>query len=148
MPLMEHDYIAIVLDARKQYQAARTIEARKGVRAAMQIRLHQLFGLYHEAGDWTGTIRNVQTLPGGERAVSIEVGPNISVSTWQNRFFDTEHATLVNPPSPFYHALDDANAGTPVRFSATLIGSRVESDDEMVLRPELIARFTALKQFQ
>lgn len=148
MPQMERDYLEIVLDARKQYQSARTAEARESARAGMQIRLHRLLGLDHEARDWTGTIQNVQTLPGGDRAVSIELGPDITLSTWQNRFFDGEYATLIPPDSPFYHALDGANAGDPVRFNATLIGSRVASDDEMVRRPELIARLIGLRRLE
>jgi hypothetical protein len=146
MPQSERDYIKVLQDARSRFESVHTAEARKDARVAMQVRLHELLGLNHEARDWTGRIRDVRTLADQQKAIEIEIEPEITVSTWQSPFFDGQYATLIGPRSPLYKKLEGAGVGAPVKFSAILIGGRVSSDEEMVERPQVIAKFTAIER--
>ena len=54
MPPREADYIRIVDHARRQYLSARSNDARKGARIAMQSAVHNFMGLAHSAENWVG----------------------------------------------------------------------------------------------
>ena len=144
-PRFERDYIKVLQDARTRFETAPTAEARNSTRIAMQIRLHELLGLNHEARDWTGRIRDVRTFADHRKSIIVEIEPNITVATWQNPFFDGQYATLINPDSPLYKTLEKAGVGAPVKFSAILIGGRVSDDEEMIERPEVVAKFITIE---
>lgn len=146
MPQDEKDYLTIVEKARTQYSAGKSIDARKNARLGLQIDVHRFLGLSHVARNWYGIYKGGKLLDNGNRSVDIEIWPGVLISSWDNHYFDDGSFTLVRPFSLIGRLLDDLTIGEPVIFSASLIGSVISNDDDMVRRPQIIAQFTALKK--
>jgi hypothetical protein len=53
---------------------------------------------------------------------------------------------MVKPLTPLARVLDALTIGQPVTFSADLIGEVVSNDDDMVMRPRIIAVITKLSR--
>jgi len=138
--------MAIIEAAREEYGAAKSIDGRKNARMTLQIAIHRFMGLTHAAHDWVGIYKGGKRLDSGERSVQVEIAPGVSIVTWDNRFFDTQTGTLIKPYSAIGHILDDLAIGDTVVFSADLIGNAVSNDDDMIRRPQILGRFTALKK--
>ncbi len=119
-PQREHDLIAILMDARKEYQTAKT----------------------------PGTVKSRGLTPEGNAWIVIEIADGITVATWQSQRDDVQSGTLVREHAPLFSAFQQAKLGSTVVFDATILKSVLASDDDMVLRPQFIARFEGLKIIQ
>lgn len=146
MPEREENFIAIFDKARSQYALAKSVAARQGARIGLQIDLHEFLGLTHRAQDWVGIFRQSTTSESGNRSIEIEVAPGVLVSTWTSDYEEARFQTMIRPFSPLAPALKDLQIGDPVKFSADLIGSVVSTDDDMVLRPRIVAQFDRLEK--
>ncbi len=144
MPSREHDLLGILEDAQKQFAASRSGSA-QDARVAMQIHVISFMRQSQAAQDWVGTVKSRGITPDGNAWISIAIGSGATVSTWQNERDDLNWATIFRPPSPLFAAAKAAQIGQQVRFSGTILKSVLASDDEMVDRPQFIARFSALK---
>ncbi len=138
--------MAIIEAAREEYGAAKSIDGRKNARMTLQIAIHRFMGLTHAAHNWVGVYKGGKRLDSGDRSVQVEIAPGVSIVTWDNRFFDMETGTLIKPYSAIGHILDGLAIGDTVVFSADLIGAVVTNDDDMIRRPQIVGRFTALKK--
>jgi hypothetical protein len=145
-PQDEKDYMAIIEAAREEYSAAKSIDGRKNARISLQISIHRFMGLAHSAHDWVGVYKGGKRLDSGDRSVQVEIAPGVSIVTWDNRFFDTQTGTLIKTYSAMGHILDNLAIGDTVVFSADLIGAVVTNDDDMIRRPQIVARFSAMKE--
>jgi len=146
-PQREQDYINVFVGARKEYLSARTAQSKVAARQHMQIRAHDVIGIDPIARGWVGFIMDITNTPDGDRQLTISIAPNVSLATWGNRYDDAQHGTLLKKYTPLYEALDNVMVGTPVLFDAVLIGARITDDESMVLRPEVITKFLALKPY-
>jgi hypothetical protein len=145
-PSREQAYIAIVDKARHDYLTAKSAEGRVGARTSLQITVHQFMGLTHEAQDWVGIYQGSQVLSNGNRSFGIWVAPDVLIATWESPAFDSQYDTMIKPYEPIAHVLDGLYIGDAVMFSANLLGNAISSDEEMVLHPRIIAKFTKLKK--
>ena len=146
LPEREAEYIRIVDDARRQYLSARSNDARKGARIGMQSAVHNFMGLAHSAEYWVGIFKNTRKNPLGPQSVEIEISPGVSVSTWDNPASDARYFTLIQQTSPMGKLVSGLSIGDEVVFSASLLGAVVSSDEDMVLRPVVIAKFSKLEK--
>jgi hypothetical protein len=146
LPPREADYIRIVEDARRQYLSARSVDGRKNARVEMQSAVHNFMGLAHNAEDWVGVFKNTKKNPLGTQSVEIEISPGVTISTWDNPASDTNYYTLFQQTSPMGKLASSLSIGDEVVFSANLIGAVVSSDEDMVLRPQVIAKFSKLEK--
>lgn len=144
IPQRELDYIAIIDKARKQYTASRSIDARRNTRVNLQIAVHDFMGLSHSAENWVGVYKDNRKANDGRVTLEIEIAPNVTIATWSNPTLDTGYDTLMKPFSDLGKTALSFAIGDEVVFSANLIGSVIASDDDMVLHPQVIARFKAL----
>jgi hypothetical protein len=145
MPQREQDFIAIFDKARRQYGLAKSVVARQGARIGMQIDLHEFLGLTHRAQDWVGTFRQSEASADGNRSIEIEIAPGVLISTWTSDYQEARFQTMIRPFSPLAPLAKELRIGEPVKFSADLIGSVISTDDDMVLRPRIIAQFDRLE---
>ncbi len=145
LPRQELDFIALFGKTRQQYLAARSVSARQGARIAQQIRVHAFLGLTHSVKDWMGVFRQSQTGDEGNLSIDVEIAPGVVITTWLNRFDDARYRTMIRPQGPLAPAVRALTVGQPIRFSADLIGSVVSTDEDMVLNPRIIARFSKLE---
>src|ERR1035441_8985355 len=83
LPQRETDYIRLVEKARKQYAAAKSVDARKYMRVDMQIALHNYMGLSHNAKDWVGVFKASTKTQEGTLSLQIEIAPGVTITTWE-----------------------------------------------------------------
>ena len=146
LPLRESEYIGIVQEARRQYLSARSIDARRNARMAMQSATHNFMGLSHLAMDWVGIFKDSKKNPMGTQSVEIEISPNVTIETWDNPASDATYFTLFQQASPMGKLVSSLAIGDEVVFSADLIGATISTDEEMVLHPRIIGRFSKLER--
>jgi hypothetical protein len=146
LPQHESDLIAIFQNSQRQYIAARSADARKNTRMAMQSALHNFMGLSHSADDWVGVYRDSKKNPSGSMSVEIEIAPGVTIATRDNPPSDGTYNMLIKPFSAIAKTIGELRIGDEVVFSANVIGSAINSDEDMVLHPRLIAEFTKLKK--
>lgn len=145
MPEREKKLIQTVEQTRQSFAAARTPEQRQQVRLDWQIATTRFAHEQYEEKGWVGFVRMNRITRDGEAALSLEIAPGILISTFQNRDADPEGKSLIGAHSPLYEQVNALTIGEPVQFDAVLLLGRISTDEEMVNRPELIARFTKLK---
>jgi len=148
MPQREHDLIDILMSARKTYQTSHSPTPGKDARMEMQIRVISFMRQSQVATDWVGTVKSRGTTPDGNAWVSIEIADGSTISTWQNEREDADSATMFRPHAKLFSAAQSAKIASPIIFSGTILKSVLANDDEMVMHPLFIARFTSLKPAQ
>jgi len=146
LPPREAEYIGIVQEARRQYLSARSIDARRNARMAMQSATHNFMGLSHLAMDWVGIFKDSKKNPMGTQSVEIEISPNVTIETWDNPASDATYFTLFQQTSPMGKLVSSLQIGDEVVFSADLIGATISTDEEMVLHPRIIGKFSKLEK--
>jgi hypothetical protein len=146
LPPREADYIRIVEDARRQYLGARSIDGRKNARLTLQSAVHNFMGLAHNAEDWVGVFKDTKKNPLGTQSVKIEISPGVTIATWDNPASDATYYTLFQQTSPMGKLVSSLSIGDEVVFSASLIGAVISSDEDMVLRPQVIGKFSKLEK--
>jgi hypothetical protein len=103
---------------------------------------------------WTGTIENISTVLGGDSGVlSIDVGHDIAVQTWDNWLSDLGDDTLIDTDSPLYTELATLREGDKVVFSGQFIGDGDTCIDEQSLldangmkTPDFTFRFAEVRK--
>jgi hypothetical protein len=110
----------------------------------MQIAVHQFMGLAHSAQDWVGIFKASTKTQEGTLSLKVEIAPGVTITTWDNTERDRSYNTLIKPFSSVGRVIDNLAIGDTVVFSAGLLGAVIGSDDEMVMRPQVIAHFTTL----
>lgn len=148
MPQREREFVDFLAESRRQYEAAEPGPARKDIRLAMQVRMARFVTERADVDGWSGIVQASQTSPQGDRWISIEIAPGVTVATCENRLHDPDLVTLIEPHSPLYRVVDELKVGQPVLFSATILKGRFSADDDMVEHPRVIARFSSLKPSQ
>jgi len=148
MPQRERDLIDILTSARKSYQASHSPSPAKDARIDMQIRVISYMRQSQVATDWVGTVKSRGITADGNAWISIEIADGITVSTWQTERDDQDSSTLFRPHAKLFTAVQGAKIAAPVIFSGTILKSVLANDDEMVMHPQFIARFSSLKLTQ
>jgi hypothetical protein len=148
MPPRERELIDTLMAARKAYQTSHSLSPAKDARIDMQIRVISYMRQSQVATDWIGTVKSRGITPEGNAWVSIEIADGITVSTWQTERDDQDSATMFRPHAKLFAAAQAAKIAAPIIFSGTILKSVLANDDEMVVHPQFIARFSALKPAQ
>lgn len=146
LPPRESDFIAIFQNSRRQYNAARSVDGRRNTRMAMQSAIHNFMGLSHTAEDWVGVFKDSKKNPLGSQSLEIEIAPGVTMSTSDNPAADGTYSTMIKQYSALGKTVDSFAIGDEVTFSADVIGSVISGDDDMVLHPQLIAKFKKLQK--
>jgi hypothetical protein len=144
-PQRERDLVAILLDARKQYQTSKVANPAQDARMNMQMRVFGFMRQSQIADNWVGTVKTRGVTADGKAWITIEIADGVIVSTWTSQADDLDSSTLIRPSAPLFAAAQQAKIGSTVIFSATILKSVLAADDEMVMRPHFIARFNTLK---
>jgi hypothetical protein len=143
MPQRERDLIAILADGQKQLTRNRSA---KDTRLSIQIRVYNFLLENSDAKGWVGVVKDTGITAEGDRWISIEIAPGISVSTFRNHTSDPRNLTLIRPSSKLFHALGGINIDDLVTFNALIIGGLLAADTTMVETPEMMARFDAVER--
>ena len=148
LPARETDYIRLIFQARRQFAAGRSVDARRDARMNMQISVHQFMGLAHYTRDWIGVFTGSKRNRDGTESLEVEIAPGVTVGTWDNSDRDRTYGTMIKPFSSVGRVVDKLAIGDTVVFSANLLGTMVVgSDDDMIQRPQVVARFSSLAKY-
>jgi hypothetical protein len=145
-PPREAEYVTLIETARQEYSAARGADGRRDARVNLQIKTHEFMGLTHEARGWFGAVLESGITVEGRRSLKVEIAPGVTVATVINNFTGDPYRTLIAPNSPISATIGGLAIGQTVIFDADLIGQVLGTDDDMILQPQLLARFTALRK--
>jgi hypothetical protein len=75
---------------------------------------------------WVGTVYQLSTNSDGKGVLSIQVGPDVYVSTWNNSFSDLGDKTLIEPTSSLYQEAVRLSKRQEVRFDGRFFPSEVD----------------------
>jgi hypothetical protein len=145
VPERERDYVALVEKARKTYTSAKSVDGRRAARQAFQIDSHNFMGLMHNAQGWVGIFKKSDVLANGRRSLEIEIAPGLMLQTSDNVYDDGAYENMIKPYVPMAKIIAGLSIGQPVSFNAEILGAVVSNDDDMVLQPRLMVRFSDLK---
>lgn len=150
MPASQSALVAVVESARKQYSvgandmakgAARPTRA-QAICAALQSR---------SVEGWVGRVANLSSNGEGKGVLAIEIGPKVTVKTWNNSLSDIGSSTLIEPSSPLFGVASKLYTGQLVRFGGTLIQNSTDCilESSMSLagsirEPDFIFRFRSV----
>jgi hypothetical protein len=150
MPSDETAFVSAVSGARSAYKSASNELAAGGTRNARQQAICR--ALRDQAADsWIGKISKLTSNGDGKGVLSIELAPDIQVSTWNNALSDIGSNTLIDPSSSLFKSLSSMKRGDTVRFSGRFTTSNVDCVREKsvslsgsMTSPEFTMRFTSV----
>jgi hypothetical protein len=145
-PERERTLIAMIEHARIAFDAAKTAEAKQDVRLSLQIQMHDFMALTHDADHWIGVFKNSEATGEGDRTVEIEIAPGVLLKTMETRFADGDYETLIRPHAPLKSLVGDLKIGEAVVFTASMIGTAVGDDDQMVRHPTIVTKFLDIRR--
>lgn len=77
----------------------------------------------NKATNWTGVIGRIGANGEGKAYVTVDIGDDMKVSTWNNALSDFRDDTLIPTTSSFFDDLVALKKGDPVTFSGTFLSS-------------------------
>ena len=100
---------------------------------------------------WIGTINDVDSTSDGKGVLSIKVGKDIFIETWNNAFSDFVAKTLIEPNSSVFNAAANMSKGDKVKFSGNFVIHDTHCIDEQsislsgkVREPEFTFKFVEI----
>ena len=100
---------------------------------------------------WIGTINDVDSTSDGKGVLSIKVGKDIFIETWNNAFSDFVAKTLIEPNSSVFNAAANMSKGDKVKFSGNFVTHDTHCIDEQsislsgkVREPEFTFKFVEI----
>jgi hypothetical protein len=150
MPADQARFTKAVLAARTSYKSASNELAAGGIRNSRQQAICNAV-MDQSASGWVGKISELTSNGDGKGVVSIELAPNVHVSTWNNALSDIGDNTLIDPNSSLFKSLSTMKKGDVVRFSGRFSSSKTDCVREKSLTlagsmtdPAFTMRFTSV----
>lgn len=104
-----------------------------------------------DVDNWVGQIAVLSSNGDGKGVLSIRIGKNTYVHTWNNSLSDISDATLIEPGSTLFKRVASLKTGDWVTFSGIFMRSQTDCVRESSMslsgsltEPEFIFRFTGL----
>lgn len=151
-PESQKKFLAIVDQARHSYKTGKN-DLQRG--AARPDRAEATCGLLRgrKADKWVGKISEISTNGDGWGVMTIEIGKDVSVGTWNNSLSDISDKSLISPKSPVFRRATKMAVGDIVIFSGTFPQSDTDCirEKSLTLRgsitePGYVIRFSELAQ--
>jgi hypothetical protein len=125
LPSEQARFIAAITNARSQFTSAANELAAGGIRNSRQLAIcSALQGT--RADGWIAKVSHQSTNGDGKGVITLELGPDLHVSTWNNSLSDYSDKTLIDPDTQFFKSLAAMKRGDTVRFSGAFFPSNVD----------------------
>lgn len=141
----------IIKDSRRAYHDAANELARGGTRAQRKLKICRHIASRRVKG-WVGTLTQLTTNSDGKGVITVQIGDDVYMKTWNNALSDLAHRTLIDPTSKVFQPLANLAIGKRVKFSGRLFASKTDCIHEasLTLRgamtaPEFIVRLSSVK---
>jgi hypothetical protein len=144
-------FVRVIEKARDAIDAAET-DLQESV--ALRARDKRLCSLLtgNRADNWTGIIKNVGANGEGKAYITIEIGDDARVQTWNNAFSEIGDNTLIPDTNPIFDVIVPLEKGDSVKFSAKFLKGRDTCLKQGNLTeffygrdPEFIVQFTKIE---
>ena len=154
MPPSQTSFVQAVRQGQAAYQAGAN-EMAKG--AARPARARDICSAFQSgrADRWVGTVYGLSSNNDGKGVLTIHLGDDIYVKTWNNSLSDTGSNTLIEPSSQLFASANSLSKGQPVVFSGSLFRDKTDCfrESSMTLsgslqEPEFIMKFTDIAPIQ
>ncbi|MGY4175788.1 hypothetical protein ACVIHH_001079 [Bradyrhizobium sp. USDA 4518] len=152
MPSDQAHFVGAVTTARTAYKAAPNELAAGGVRSSRQQTICRAVP-DRSASGWVGKISQLTSNGDGKGVISVSVGPDIHLATWNNAMSDIGSNTLIDPSSSMFKTLSTLKRGDIVRFSGRFESSKVDCLGEQSItlagsmtNPAFTMRFTSISK--
>lgn len=100
------------------------------------------------AQNWLGTISKLTTNGEGKGVVSVSIGDEIEIQTWNNAASDIFHETLIEPGTALYNRLLELEVGDDVLVTGQFLGDETDCLRETsitirgsMMSPEFLFKF-------
>ena len=100
---------------------------------------------------WVGRVKSLSTNGDGKGVLTVEIGTDIQLGTWNNSLSDMSDKTLIDPASQLFKVASAFKESQLVRFSGTTFSSTVDCIKEASLTlegsiagPDFIIRFQSV----
>lgn len=152
LPSDQVRFVEAVTKARSQFIAAANELAAGGLRNSRQQALcSALQG--NQASGWIAKVAYQSTNGDGKGVITLELAPNLQVSTWNNAVSDFSDKTLIDPETNLFKSLAAMKKGDTVRFSGEFFQSKVDCVREMSVTlagsmrsPVFVMRFSSIRK--
>jgi hypothetical protein len=132
MPQLERSFLDTIQKAQKAYRDAANDMAKGATRPA---RAAEVCGVIKSAkvADWTGVVSKLSSNNDGKGVLTVSVGEDVYLSTWNNSISDSSDHTLIEPNSVLFKQASTLAEGKLVKFSGNFLPSEVDCLREMSL---------------
>ncbi|WP_156527666.1 hypothetical protein [Bradyrhizobium stylosanthis] len=142
-------FIAAIDSGRAAYKAGANEMAKGAARPQRAQLLCNGSSQLQRVQNWIGKVATLSSNGDGKGVLSIMIGNNVHVKTWNNFLSDTGAGTLIEPSSPLFRRASSLSVGQVVAFSGSFIPDRTDcvressmTLDGSIREPEFIFRFS------
>ncbi|CAO3423065.1 hypothetical protein [Azospirillum doebereinerae] len=153
MPADQVGFLALIEDARNQYNGAANDMAAGGLRAARRDNLCRLFANGYAVRNWVGQITTLSSNSDGKGVLAVEIAKGVELKTWNNALSDVSDHTLLDPSSPLFTKLSQMSKNTAVMISGRFLKGKTDCVAESSLSqagsmrsPEFIFAFSDVQR--
>ena len=147
----QEKFVAAIVDGRKKIEDASTDLQESAALRDRDKALCSVLSSY-AATDWTGSVTKIGANGEGKAYITIEIGDDARVQTWNNAFSDIGDNTLIPETNPIFAKIVPLDKGDKVKFSAKFLRGRDTCLKQGNLTeyfygrdPEFIVQFTKIE---
>jgi GYF domain 2 len=148
LPADQARFIAIIEQARRDYNAGSNDMAKGAARPACARAICAAFASTAAANGWIGKVAKLSTNNDGRGVLAVEIGKDVWLKTWNNAVADVGDNTLIQPESELYRKAIALRVGQWIAFSGNFLRGTKDCIREGSLtmsgamtEPEFIFRF-------
>ena len=145
-------FMAAITLARSKFTSASNELAAGGIRNARQQAICSALQGQQAAG-WIAKIAYLSTNGDGKGVITLDLGPDLQVSTWNNSLSDFSDKTLIEPDTQLFKSLAAMKKGDTVRFSGGFFPSNLDCVGEQSVTlagsmksPVFTMRFSSIRK--
>lgn len=153
VPVEQLNLVTAVTTAKERQAKAATDFQRGAVRPARGREICAFLKNRTVSG-WIGEVTMLTTNSDGNGVITINVGGDVSISTWNNALSDIGSNTLIKPETALFQALGNLRVGDLVIFSGSFFQNKVDCIQESSLTldgsidsPRYIFRFKNIELY-
>lgn len=131
-PTEQKEFVNIVNESRTAYKAASNDMAKGGVRSDRKDAICRLLTPGHKE-NWVGVIESLDSNSEGKGILSVSIGNDITLETWNNALSDIASNTLINTKSNLFQIVSTMQEGDHIVFSGSFLRSNIDCVEEQSL---------------
>jgi hypothetical protein len=145
IPTEEREFLNIINQYIGLYKKALNAEEKTKVWQERENKIKDIKPPVTQFSHWVGTINQIGALSNEKIVVKIALNNHVLFQTHGNSESDQKDHTLILPDSPLYENVSTLDSGNQVRISGVIIGKATGAQNEEMLGPRYIVKFTQIE---